>query len=101
MVSKTPECVYGLSLDKFCESIYIFYLFLGHMAACHNLSLMYRKGDGVDQDKVKADKYMHKAQDIHEQLTKERERIKFQEGVESAGGAPLQHWLIDLKNKFT
>ena len=71
-----------------------FYLFLGHMAACHNLSLMYRKGDGVDQDKVKADKYMHKAQDIHEQLTKERERIKFQEGVESAGGAPLQHWLL-------
>ena len=85
-------------MDHHCTSFVnrstFFNSFLGHMAACHNLSLMYRKGDGVDQDKVKADKYMHKAQDIHEQLTKERERIKFQEGVETAGGAPLQHWLL-------
>ena len=55
-------------MDHHCTSFVnrstFFNSFLGHMAACHNLSLMYRKGDGVDQDKVKADKYMHKAQDI-------------------------------------
>ena len=83
-----------LSIEKFLTWYIYIYIFLGHMAACHNLSLMYRKGDGVDQDTAKAEKYMHKAQEIHEQLTKERERIKFQEGVESAGGAPLQHWLL-------
>ena len=51
---------------------------------------MYRKGDGVTQSDDLAKKFMEKAQDIHEQLTKDRERIKFQEGVETAGTAPLK-----------
>ena len=74
----------------------VFHLFLlfsisGNMGACHNLSVMYRKGDGVAQDLEMANKLMHKAQDIHDQMTKERDRLKFQEGVETAGGgAPLK-----------
>lgn len=51
---------------------------------------MYRKGDGVPQDASIAEKYKLKAQDIHEQTTKEKERIKFQEGVETAGQQPVQ-----------
>ena len=60
------------------------------MAACHNLSLMYRKGDGVPKNSNLAEKFMHKAQDLHNQMTKEQERVKFQEGVETAGSAPLK-----------
>ena len=63
---------------------------LGNLGCCHNLSVMYRKGDGVTQSDDLAKKFMEKAQDIHEQLTKDRERIKFQEGVETAGTAPLK-----------
>ena len=58
---------------------------------------MYRKGDGVIQDSVKAEKFMHKAQDVLDSMTKERERIKFQEGAETAGSAPLKHWLVQRK----
>ena len=61
------------------------------MPACHNLSVMYKKGDGVAQDSALAEKFMHKAQDIHDQMVKDRERIRFQEGVETAGSAPLKH----------
>jgi len=71
------------AFEKSCET--------GHMSACHNLSVMYRKGDGVAQDSALAEQFMHKAQDIHDQMTKERERIKFQEGVETAGSQPLKH----------
>ena len=51
---------------------------------------MYRKGDGIPKDENLATKFMNKAQDIHTQLTKDRERIKFQEGVETAGNAPIK-----------
>ena len=63
---------------------------LGSMGCCHNLSVMYRKGDGIPKDENLATKFMNKAQDIHTQLTKDRERIKFQEGVETAGNAPIR-----------
>ena len=58
---------------------------------------MYRKGDGVTQDSALAEKYMLKAQDLHDQMTKDKERLKFQEGVETAGSAPLKHWLVQMK----
>jgi len=64
---------------------------MGAYPACHNISVMYRKGDGVVQNSVLADKYMNQAQSIHEQILKEKERLKFQEGVETAGSAPLKH----------
>ena len=69
--------------DKACN--------MGAYPACHNLSVMYRKGEGVAQDSAMADKFMNQAQSIHEQIIKEKERVKFQEGVETAGSAPLKH----------
>jgi len=68
--------------DKGCK--------LDNLGCCHNLAIMYKKGDGVEQCSEKAEQLMNKVQDIREKMEKEQQRIKFQEGVETAGNRPLQ-----------
>ena len=58
---------------------------------CVNAGLMYKKGDGVPQDLKLSYQFQEKARDLFDQMTKTRDRIKFQEGVETAGGAELKH----------
>ncbi|XP_047510365.1 cytochrome c oxidase assembly factor 7 homolog [Pieris napi] len=55
---------------------------LGHIYACANVSLMYKKGDGVEKDLEQSKKYFTIAQSLqnaHEQ-TKE---VKFQQGLDN------------------
>ena len=51
---------------------------------------MHKNGDGVPENEDLYQKFMMMAQDIHEQTSKERERIKFQEGVETSGKVPVK-----------
>lgn len=41
---------------------------LGHMYSCVNLSIMYRRGDGVEQNAKLADKYKKKAQSMRDEF---------------------------------
>ena len=63
---------------------------LGIPEACVNTSVMYKKGDGVDKNERQAKIYATVAKDIIEQMQEERQRTKFQEGVESGTEVPLQ-----------
>ena len=57
---------------------------LGHMASCHNLSLMYDKGEGVKQDLEKAKEYKQLADKMMELLkaqTIEAEEKARQQGL--------------------
>ena len=44
---------------------------------------MYKKGDGIDKNERQAKIYATVAKDIIEQMQEERQRTRFQEGVES------------------
>ena len=63
---------------------------LGSFECCVNLSLMYKRGDGISKDSELAAKYQALAHDIQQQSAEKRDRITFQEGAETAGSAPLK-----------
>ncbi|XP_050668521.1 cytochrome c oxidase assembly factor 7 homolog [Leptidea sinapis] len=54
---------------------------LGNMYACANVSIMYKKGDGVEKNLELSKKYFEIAQNLHKahELTKE---LKFQQGLD-------------------
>lgn len=54
---------------------------LGNMYACANVSLMYKKGDGVEKNLAQSKKYFEIAQSIQkaDETTKE---VKFQQGLD-------------------
>lgn len=52
---------------------------LNNMYACANLSQMYTRGDGIPKDDKKADFYKKKAQEMQEELRKQRSTLKFQQ----------------------
>lgn len=62
---------------------------LGIPEACVNTSIMYKKGDGVDKNERQAKIYATVAKDIIEQMQEERQRTRFQEGVETGTEVPL------------
>eukprot|EP00093_Oithona_nana_P013589 13589.XXX_254551_253704_1 [CDS] Oithona nana genome sequencing. len=70
------------AFEKGCE--------LDSFECCVNLSLMYKRGDGVTKDSQLAAKFQEMAHDIQKQSAERRDRITFQEGTETAGSAPLK-----------
>ena len=62
---------------------------LGIPEACVNTSIMYKKGDGVEKNERQAKIYATVAKDIIQQIQEERQRTRFQEGVESGTEVPL------------
>ena len=73
------------AFEKGCE--------LDSFECCVNLSLMYKRGDGVTKDSQLAAKFQEMAHDIQKQSAERRDRITFQEGTETAGSAPLKFWV--------
>lgn len=65
-VRRNPERALENS-TKACE--------LGDMLGCMNASLMYRKGDGIQQDSKKAEEYFEKAEQIRRETDSFRERV--------------------------
>lgn len=63
---------------------------LGVVNSCVNVSVMYKKGDGVEANEKMARRYANIATDMMRQETEDRERIKFQEGVETVGGKDVK-----------
>jgi cytochrome c oxidase assembly factor 7 len=55
---------------------------LGSMESCVNLSIMYRKGEGVARDESLAQKYADAAREIQLQQEAGRRQLKFGEGAE-------------------
>lgn len=55
---------------------------LGNMFACANVSMMYKKGDGVEQNTDESKRYFEIAQNLQKahETTKE---LKFQQGLDS------------------
>lgn len=53
---------------------------LGSMYACVNVSIMYKKGDGVEMDQTKSEKYKNKAVEMKKEEQQSRQII-FQEGL--------------------
>ena len=51
----------------------------GHMYACANLSIMYRRGDGVDKNMVLALQNKERAQQLYQDVTAPENTIKFSE----------------------
>jgi hypothetical protein len=51
---------------------------------------MYKNGDGVTKNEIKAEKFKAVAKDLIDQEVQRRERMKFQEGVETAGTAEIK-----------
>ena len=70
------------SFEKGCD--------LGSFECCVNLSIMHKRGDGIPKNSELASKFQEMAADIQKQVAERRERVTFQEGVETAGSAPLQ-----------
>ncbi|KAG5674093.1 hypothetical protein PVAND_004079 [Polypedilum vanderplanki] len=54
---------------------------LDNMYACSNLSQMYSKGDGTEKNDKKAEHFKKKALDMQDQLKKQHEEVKFQQGL--------------------
>jgi hypothetical protein len=48
---------------------------LGNCYSCANLSQMYKKGDGVQQDDKMAEQYRDKAKDLYDQMVKKQQPI--------------------------
>ena len=80
-LQKDPEKA-AKAFEKGCD--------LGSFESCVNLSLMYKRGDGVTKNSQLAAKYQDMAHDIQKQSAERRDRITFQEGTETAGSAPLK-----------
>ena len=49
----------------------------GHMYACVNVSVMYKKGDGVDKNMEKSNLYKQRAKDLHKSVTETERTIEF------------------------
>ena len=64
-VKRNPDKALGYTL-KACEQ--------GDMLGCMNVSLMYRKGDGIPKDSAKADEYFEKAETLRRETDSFRER---------------------------
>ena len=62
---------------------------LGHFESCVNVSVMYKKGEGVEANQKLFKRFANIASDIMRQQTEAAERTKFQQGVETAGGASV------------
>lgn len=60
--------------NKACE--------LGNIYACANISVMYKKGDGVEKDLDKSKKYFELAQNL-KKANETAKEIKFQQGLEN------------------
>ena len=58
---------------------------LHNFSCCVNAMLMYKTGDGIPQDMELAKVYKKKAEDIRDHIQKDKDRISFQEGSETAG----------------
>lgn len=54
---------------------------LGNMFACANVSMMYKKGDGVEKNEQESKRYFEIAQYLHKAHETEKE-VKFQQGLE-------------------
>lgn len=54
---------------------------LNNVFACANLSQMYKKGDGIEKNDIKADLFKKKALEMQEQLKKQQAELKFQQGL--------------------
>ena len=54
---------------------------LGDMQCCGNLSQMYARGDGVEQNAKLAAKYRNMAIEIHDNINKTKQTIEFQQGI--------------------
>ena len=81
-LQKNPELA-AKSFEKGCD--------LDSFECCVNLSLMYKRGDGIPKNSELSAKFHARALDIQKQIAERRERVTFQEGVETAGSAPLQY----------
>lgn len=57
---------------------------LGVAQSCANVSVMYRTGDGVDQNETLAKRFANIAKDIVRQSADDRRRTEFQQGAETA-----------------
>ncbi|CAH2058169.1 unnamed protein product, partial [Iphiclides podalirius] len=55
---------------------------LGNMYACANVSLMYKKGDGVEKDLEKSKKFFELAQNL-KKAHETAKHVKFQQGLEN------------------
>jgi len=75
-VPKNPENAIE-AFKKGCE--------LHNFSCCVNAMLMYKTGDGIPQDMELAKVYKKKAEDIRDHIQKDKDRISFQEGSETAG----------------
>jgi cytochrome c oxidase assembly factor 7 len=53
---------------------------LGSIYACVNVSIMYKRGDGVEQNADQSEKYKKKAVAMKEELD-QRRQLLFQEGL--------------------
>ena len=62
---------------------------LGHSESCVNVSVMYKKGEGVEANEKLFKRFANIATDIMRQQRDSQERTKFQQGVETAGGSPV------------
>jgi len=62
---------------------------LGHFESCVNVSVMYKKGEGVEANEKLFKRFANIATDIMRQQRDNQERTKFQQGVETAGGSPV------------
>ena len=58
---------------------------LHNFSCCVNAMLMYKTGDGIPQNIELAKEYKKKAEDIRDHVQKDKARISFQEGSETAG----------------
>ncbi|KOC65074.1 Sel1 repeat-containing protein 1 like protein [Habropoda laboriosa] len=72
-VEKNLKEAYVLSL-KACE--------FGNPYACANVSLMHKKGDGVQQNAELAKSFRTRAEDLLKEITKYKKQLKFQQGVD-------------------
>ncbi|CAK9811426.1 Cytochrome c oxidase assembly factor 7 homolog [Anthophora plagiata] len=72
-VEKNLKEAYLLSL-KSCE--------FGNPYACANVSLMHKKGDGVQQNTELAKSFRTKAEDLLNQIKKHQKQLKFHQGID-------------------
>ncbi|KOX78533.1 Sel1 repeat-containing protein 1 like protein [Melipona quadrifasciata] len=72
-VPKNMKEAYTLSL-KCCE--------LNNPYACANLSIMHKKGDGVQQSTELAETFKTKADEIMKELRENKKSLKFHQGIE-------------------
>jgi len=74
---------------------------MGVFEGCVNASIIFQNGDGVKKNERFARIYKNMAQDIKNQYTENRERVRFQEGAESGTEVPLwNNMIIHIVVKF-